>query len=199
MTGEIIREIMVPFLGTTLGAASVFFVRKALPRAFQRALTGLAAAVIVAASVWWLIIPSMEQAAGMVTNNAYYMQDAYYTTYIGRKLELQAGKDAALSYAQSPEYEDLRCLLELCRVKGLEVLFVHVPMHGSWNDYTGFSADRRAQYYENVRQIVADYQVELLDLTAYEYEPYFLCDTMHLGWKGWLEVDRAIAAFCENG
>jgi len=142
---------------------------------------------------------ALEQAAGMVTNNAYYMQDAYYTTYIGRKLELQAGKDAALSYAQSPEYEDLRCLLELCRVKGLEVLFVHVPMHGSWNDYTGFSADRRAQYYENVRQIVADYQVELLDLTAYEYEPYFLCDTMHLGWKGWLEVDRAIAAFCENG
>ena len=65
MTGEIIREIMVPFLGTTLGASSVFFVRKALPRAFQRALTGFAAGVMVAAAVWGLIIPSMEQAAGM--------------------------------------------------------------------------------------------------------------------------------------
>lgn len=65
MTGEIIREIMVPFLGTTLGAASVFFVRKSLPRAFQRALTGFAAGVMVAASVWGLIIPSMEQASGM--------------------------------------------------------------------------------------------------------------------------------------
>ena len=65
MTGEIIREIMVPFLGTTLGAASVFFVRRSLPRAFQRALTGFAAGVMVAASVWGLIIPSMEQAAGM--------------------------------------------------------------------------------------------------------------------------------------
>ena len=63
MTGEIIREIMVPFLGTTLGAASVFFVRKALPRAFQRALTGFAAGVMVAASVWGLLIPSMEQSA----------------------------------------------------------------------------------------------------------------------------------------
>ena len=63
MTGEIIREIMVPFLGTTLGAASVFFVRRALPRAFQRALTGFAAGVMVAASVWGLLIPSMEQSA----------------------------------------------------------------------------------------------------------------------------------------
>ncbi len=140
-----------------------------------------------------------EQAAEMVTNNDYFMQDSYFNTYIGRKLEQQKDKDAELSYDRSPEYDDLRCLLEICGAKGLDVLFVHVPMHGSWNDYTGFTAEKRAQYYENVRQIVAQYDVQLLDLTAYEYEPYFLCDTMHLGWKGWLEVDRAICAFYEEG
>lgn len=142
---------------------------------------------------------ALEQAAEMVTNNDYFMQDSYFNTYIGRKLDQQKDKDADLSYAQSPEYDDLRCLLEICGAKGLDVLFVHVPMHGSWNDYTGFTAEKRAQYYENVRQIVTQYDVELLDLTAYEYEPYFLCDTMHLGWKGWLEVDRAICAFYEEG
>ncbi len=67
MTFEIVREILVPFLGTTLGASSVFFVRRGLPRAFQRALTGFAAGVMVAAAVWGLLIPSMEQAAGMET------------------------------------------------------------------------------------------------------------------------------------
>lgn len=139
---------------------------------------------------------ALDQAAEMVTNNDFTMQDAYYSTYIGRKLEQQAGKDADLSYEISPEYDDLRCLLELCRVKELEVLFVHVPMHGSWNDYTGFDAEARAVYYEKVRDIVSEYgNVTLLDLTEYEYEPYFLCDTMHLGWKGWLEVDRAIVSF----
>lgn len=139
---------------------------------------------------------ALDQAAEMVTNNDFYMQDAYYSTYIGRKLEQQAGKDADLSYEESPEYDDLRCLLELCQAKELEVLFVHVPMHGSWNDYTGFDAQSRAVYYEKVRDIVAEYgNVKLLDLTEYEYEPYFLCDTMHLGWKGWLEVDRAIVSF----
>ena len=67
MTFEMIREIMVPFLGTTLGAASVFFVRKNLNRQLQRALTGFAAGVMVAASVWGLILPSMEQSAHMGT------------------------------------------------------------------------------------------------------------------------------------
>ena len=139
---------------------------------------------------------AMEQAAEMVTNNDFTMQDSYYATYIGARLEQQAGQDADLRYDESPEYDDLRCLLELCRLRDLEVLFVHVPMHGSWYDYTGFPADRRAVYYENVRQIVGQYDnVELLDLTGQEYEPYFLCDTMHLGWKGWLAVDRAIVDF----
>ena len=67
MTGMVIREIMVPFLGTTLGAASVFLVKKGLNRQLQRALTGFAAGVMVAAAVWSLIIPAMEQAGGLGT------------------------------------------------------------------------------------------------------------------------------------
>ena len=134
----------------------------------------------------------------MVTGNEFYMEDGYYNTYVGRRLAQQKDKDAALSYAQSPEYDDLRCLFEICRAKQMQILFVHVPMHGAWSDYTGFSAERRQTYYENVRQIAAEYaNVTLLDLTGYEYEPYFLCDTMHLGWKGWLAVDKAIAEFWE--
>jgi D-alanine transfer protein len=35
----------------------------------------------------------------------------------------------------------------------------------------------------------------MVDLTGYEYEEYFLCDIMHLGWKGWLEVDKAIEQY----
>ena len=139
---------------------------------------------------------ALKQAAEMVTNNDFYMQDDYYSTYVGRKLDQQEGKDSELSYDVSPEYDDLRCLLEICRQKDMEVLFVHVPMNGSWNDYTGFTAERRESYYEKVRTIAAEFDnVTLLDLTGFEYEPYFLCDTMHLGWKGWLEVDRAIIEF----
>ena len=110
----------------------------------------------------------------------------------GFRLERQQGSEANLSYTESVEYDDLRILFQICNEKGIEPLFVHVPMHGQWSDYTGFTADRRQQYYENVRQIAGEYGIQMLDLTGYEYEPHFMCDVMHLGWKGWLQVDRAL-------
>ncbi len=64
---EVIQGILLPFLGTTLGAGCVFFMRKTLHQSVQRALTGFAAGVMVAASIWSLLIPAMDQAAGMGT------------------------------------------------------------------------------------------------------------------------------------
>ena len=57
---EIFYGIAIPFLGTALGAACVFFMKKALSDRVQRSLTGFAAGVMVAASVWSLLIPAME-------------------------------------------------------------------------------------------------------------------------------------------
>ena len=57
--------ILIPFLGTSLGAASVFFLKQSLGDHVQRALTGFAAGVMVAASIWSLLIPAMEQSASL--------------------------------------------------------------------------------------------------------------------------------------
>ena len=65
MLFEILREILIPLLGTTLGAACVFFVKKELNRSLQRALTGFAAGVMVCASVFSLLIPAIEQSESM--------------------------------------------------------------------------------------------------------------------------------------
>ena len=63
MPAAVWQGIWIPFLGTTLGAAGVFFLRRELPLWVQRALTGFAAGVMVAASIWSLLLPAMEQAA----------------------------------------------------------------------------------------------------------------------------------------
>lgn len=60
---EAFYGILIPFLGTSLGAACVFFLKKTLSDAVQRALTGFAAGVMVAASVWSLLIPAIAQSA----------------------------------------------------------------------------------------------------------------------------------------
>ncbi len=56
--------IAIPFIGTALGSACVFFMKRDLSRTLQRALTGFAGGVMVAASVWSLLIPAMNQCEG---------------------------------------------------------------------------------------------------------------------------------------
>ena len=65
MTASIVQGLLIPFAGTSLGAACVFFLRKTLNKQVQRALTGFAAGVMVAASIWSLLIPALEQSEGM--------------------------------------------------------------------------------------------------------------------------------------
>ena len=60
---EVLQGVFIPFLGTVLGAACVFFLKGQMPRQVQRALTGFAAGVMTAASVWSLLIPAMDQSA----------------------------------------------------------------------------------------------------------------------------------------
>ena len=62
---QIIKGILIPFIGTALGAACVFFMKNSLSRFVQKILVGFAAGVMTAASVWSLIIPSIEQSADM--------------------------------------------------------------------------------------------------------------------------------------
>ena len=59
--------ILIPFIGTTLGAACVFFMRQTLNKSVQRALAGFAAGIMVAASIWSLLIPAMKQSENMGT------------------------------------------------------------------------------------------------------------------------------------
>lgn len=57
---SIVFGILLPFAGTTLGAACVFFMRKRMGEKLQKTLAGFAGGVMVAASVWSLLIPAMD-------------------------------------------------------------------------------------------------------------------------------------------
>ena len=65
MNLNVFYGILIPFIGTSAGAACVFFMKKDLNQWVQRCLTGFAAGVMVAASVWSLLIPALEQSEGM--------------------------------------------------------------------------------------------------------------------------------------
>ena len=63
MNMDIFWGLFIPFLGTSLGAACVFFMRGEMHRGMQRGLTGFASGVMVAASIWSLLIPAIEESS----------------------------------------------------------------------------------------------------------------------------------------
>lgn len=77
---EVFFGLLIPFLGTSLGAACVFFMKKLLGDLVQRALAGFAAGVMVAASVWSLLIPAIEQSEAM---GAFAFLPAFIGFWIG--------------------------------------------------------------------------------------------------------------------
>ena len=67
MNREVLTGILIPFIGTSAGAACVFFMKQQLHRPVQRALTGFAGGVMVAASIWSLLIPALERSKHLGT------------------------------------------------------------------------------------------------------------------------------------
>ena len=65
MNTILIAGLLIPFLGTTLGAACVYLIKDEIPPLVQKALLGFASGVMVAASVWSLLIPAMDQSEHM--------------------------------------------------------------------------------------------------------------------------------------
>ena len=65
MSPEILLGILIPFAGTSLGAAMVFVLKKNISESLQKILTGFAAGVMVAASFWSLLQPALESSEGL--------------------------------------------------------------------------------------------------------------------------------------
>lgn len=58
--------LLLPFLGTAIGAAGVFFLRKELSRSWNQALSGYSAGVMTASAIWSLFLPAIEQCGSML-------------------------------------------------------------------------------------------------------------------------------------
>lgn len=136
--------------------------------------------------------------AAACTNNIFYIRNDYYETYLAEDAMEDRNTWGEQRLSPSMEYTDLTIFLETCKESGIEPLVINVPMKGSWYDWRGFPKEERESYYQNIRNICNNYGVELADFSDKEYEPYFLRDIMHLGWKGWVYVDEAVYKFYQG-
>lgn len=124
MTKEIVIGVFIPFIGTTLGAACVLFMREQLDHMVQRMLTGFAAGVMVAASVWSLLIPAMEQADFM---GQLAFAPAVVGFWLGILFLLVLDRTIPHLHADSDEPEGLKANLKRTTMLVLAVTLHNIP------------------------------------------------------------------------
>ncbi len=125
-------------------------------------------------------------------NNDFYLKNDYYDTYIRKDLESFKGSYSEMSFLYGSEYEDFTLFLDICTNLQISPLIVSVPVNGKWYDYCGSDNNDRQCYYTEISQMVQSSNFKLVDYSTNEYDPYFLKDVMHIGWKGWIFFNEAI-------
>lgn len=139
-----------------------------------------------------------QQGKESSTNNQFYAYDEYFNKYM-KKDYMRYKKNYYKGYINnSPEFSDLQLFIDLAKVLDIEVMLVSVPMNAYWYDYIGYDKNQRKAYYERIRTIAGENNLNLADFSDKEYEKYFLKDIMHLGWKGWVYLDEAIYNFAKS-
>lgn len=140
----------------------------------------------------WDALLSDAQAQGeqSCTNNDYGIHDAYWD----KNSQYKSEQNQDFVHADD-EWADFQCFLKVCKEAGLEPLVVILPMHGGWYDEMGVTSDIRAQFYDQARSLCDEAGVAYADFSSCEYEKYFLCDTVHPGWIGWVRIEHAVYDF----
>lgn len=133
-----------------------------------------------------------EEGKSEVTNNEFMVRDAHYNKYIKDVVKSKKDSDKGIKLMNSKEFVDYELYLDTCVDLGIKPYIILAPTNGRWYDYTGMPKQRRDDFYDKVEQMAESRGFEVLNLKDEEYTPYFMCDTMHLGWKGWLKVDEEI-------
>lgn len=149
----------------------------------------------------WLELKDKAVKSGktLAQNNKFNILNTYYSKYVQPKLAENRGSATSASLNTSPEYQDLELLLQILKEAKAKPMFIIVPVNGLWYDYIGFPAGERKSYYARIEKMVRDKGFQATNFGDHEYDPYFLQDVMHLGWKGWVYVDEALDRFYHEG
>lgn len=145
----------------------------------------------------WDALLGEAEAEGMAacTNNDYGIYDEYWDTYVGDKPWGTEYDGEPFTAWSENEFYDLGLFLQVCDELGIQPLLVLEPVNGYYYDMQQYTKESRDVFNSRVRDVSKEAEAALLDLSSHDYDKYYLRDVMHLGWKSWVEVDKALCEF----
>ncbi len=125
-------------------------------------------------------------------SNDLMIENKFYKRLVNADLTKFKGSRKNEDYTVSPEYEDFQLVIDILKDAGAKPLFISIPVNGYWYDYNEYPQKRREKYYEKMEQVLTNANVPYVDFSDHEYDPYFIMDTIHIAWKGWVYVDQEL-------
>ncbi|QCZ46824.1 D-alanyl-lipoteichoic acid biosynthesis protein DltD [Levilactobacillus brevis] len=133
-------------------------------------------------------------------SNGFQIYNKTFETKLkGERIKRLKGEQRRFDYRRSPEFGDLELVLNQFKQSNTNVLFVMPPVNAKWAKYTGLSTKMLKQTNQKIKyQLKSQGFTNVLDLTNKGNVKYFMQDTIHLGWRGWLAVDKKVKPFLEK-
>ena len=133
------------------------------------------------------------------TNNDLGVDNHFYNTKLKKDWKKWEGSQKNFNFLKSPEYNDLQLVLDQFAKSKVNVIFVFQPVNKKWMDYTGLSEEMYQHTVEKIRyQLESQGFTNIADFSKNGDEPYFVKDTIHIGWLGWLAFDKVVNPFLSN-
>ena len=138
-----------------------------------------------------------QQAALNTNSNNFGINNRFFKKRLNKRL-LAKLKDSQrhFNYTKSVEYSDFELMLHQFAKQHTNVLFIIPPINEKWSNYTGLSQTMYQKAVSKIKYQLASQGFDnVTDLSKRGGEKYFMEDTIHLGWRGWVAVDKAVKPF----
>lgn len=142
---------------------------------------------------------SEKQAKKQTSSNDFNIRNSFYEKRLNSKiLKKLEGSQKDYDYVKSQEFSDFELMLKQLAKNKTQVLFVIPPVNKKWQEFTGLSQKMYEKSVAKIKYQLVDQGFNYIyDLSNDGGKKYFMEDTIHLGWNGWLEMDRAVKPFME--
>lgn len=130
------------------------------------------------------------------TNNKFNIKNSFYSNRLKKQIGKLKNEQSNFNYVSSPEFGDFQLVLNQFAKNNTDVLFIIPPVNAKWAKYTGLKMSMIDQFNKKIKyQLQSQGFNNIVDLTKDGEKPYFMEDTIHLGWRGWLKVDKYVNPF----
>lgn len=139
---------------------------------------------------------AIQDGKAATTNNDFGIENQFYNIRISHQLKRLKGSQKNFNYIKSPEYNDLQLVLNQFARSQTNVLFIIPPVNSKWAAFTGLDQDMYQKAVAKIKyQLQSQGFTNIADFSKDGNKSYFMQDTIHMGWNGWLALDEAVNPF----